>query len=108
MPRPASEEKKHQWEKNILKQQESGLSIPSWCHQNEISLYVFYYWKTKLFPKPGLERSAFSELFDDKECSVDTKAGLVIEYQGARIHVDRQFDPFTLKQCLNLLKGVEC
>ena len=108
MPRPSSEEKKHQWKRTILKQRESGLSINSWCDQNGVSIQGFYYWKAKLFPKPTLERSAFSELLDEKGPTVDKKAGIVIEYHGARILVDRQFDPLTLKQCLKLLKGVEC
>lgn len=108
MPRPSSEEKIHQWKRTILKQKESGLSVNSWCHQNDISVPVFYYWKTKLSPKPALGRSAFSELSDDKECSEDKKGGIIIEYHGARILVDRQFDPFTLKQCLKLLKEVKC
>jgi hypothetical protein len=41
MPKPACEEVRQQWKENILKQRESGLSIGSWCRQNNIAVCTF-------------------------------------------------------------------
>ena len=56
MAQPFSEELKQQWKENILKQRQSGLSIAAWCRQNGIVVHNFYYWQSKLLPKPLISR----------------------------------------------------
>ena len=102
MPRPSSLEKKKKWEETISRQRQSGLSIQRWCRENHISLQTFYYWRDKLFPKAALSRSSFTELTDSKS------TGITIECRGVRIHLDRQFDPSTLKKCLQVLQEIAC
>lgn len=102
MPKPASEEVKAQWENHIREQRQSGLSIVAWCSQNCIAPYKFYYWRDKIFAKSQLDRSTFTEIPDHKSC----QNGITLEFQGVRILLDRHFDQFTLKRCLEVLK--EC
>ena len=102
MPKPISEEKKIEWETKIRQQRESGLSIEQWCRQNQITPCSFYYWRDRLFPKTQLTRSCFTELPADKG------TGIVIEYHGIRIIIDKSFDPATLRNCLAALRGVQC
>lgn len=108
MPQTLSEEKIQEWKEKILKQRESGLSIKRWCNENSVVIHTFNYWQTKLFPKILLTRSAFKEIPDRKRiCVSDLKEKvIVVEYHGIRIHLDQQFEPSTLKQCLEVLLEV--
>lgn len=47
MSQELSEEKRTEWKGIILKQSQSGFSIPHWCPNNNIVVYVFRYWKSK-------------------------------------------------------------
>lgn len=97
-----SPEKKLEWEERIRNQRESGLSIEKWCQQNQILPHRFYYWRDRLLPKLGLDRSSFTELVQTKG------SGICIEYHGIRIHLERNFDPSILKECLSVLKELKC
>jgi hypothetical protein len=108
MGKPSSEEVKHQWLEKIQKQRASGLSIQSWCKANNIINHVFYYWEKKIFPKSIVDRSDFVELSNKKNADALIRSEIFIEVQGMRIHVDRQFDPSTLKQCLKVIKEMSC
>lgn len=101
MAQPSSEESEQLWKENILKQRNSGLSIAAWCRQSGIAVHIFYYWQSKLFPKPAFNRSAFTEAVEEKNRPV---AGIILEYRGFNIHLNEQFDPAVLKKCLEVLK----
>lgn len=109
MAKPTSEKVKHQWVANIQHQRASGLSIERWCQTNNIRTHVFHYWKRKLFPKATIDRSAFVEIQSEKKATDSlNQAGIFIEFQGVRIHLDRHFDSSTLKQCLKVVKEIVC
>jgi hypothetical protein len=99
MSRKSSEELQLQWKENILKQQQSGLSIAAWCFQNNIVIHTFYYWRGKLFPK-SLDRNAFTEVIPDN----NRGSGISLEYQGVQVHLSQNFDPSVLQACLKVLK----
>lgn len=101
MFKPASNEKRLEWQERIQTQRESGLSIAQWCKENQIPTHVFYYWKSRLFPKT-LQRDSFTELRNAKDTGVVIKCGAI------QIHIDNCFDPSTLKQCLELLTEIKC
>ena len=108
MTKPASEEARQKWKEHILKQRESSLSEASWCRQNNIDVHMFRYWRDKFFPKPPFARSAFKEISGiPKNVSAHT-TGVSLECQGIYIHIDKQFDLLTLKQCLKMLKEMSC
>ena len=102
MPIPSSPEKRLEWETRLRQQKESGLSIERWCRENQITSTAFHYWKDRLFPKPSITQSSFTELTEAKD------AAITIEYRGFRIHVERTFDSIALKRCLSLLREVKC
>ena len=102
MPQPASEEIKQQWREHIFKQRQSGLSMASWCRQNNIVVHTFCYWRDKLFSKATLERSDFTEISDQKACN--SQKGITLEYRGFSMHLNPNFDSSTLKKCLEVLK----
>jgi len=97
------------WNENILKQRESGLSVAAWCSENNFNAHTFGYWQGKLFPKK-LDCSNFTEI-KDKTNSEDfnlKRAGIVLEYQGIYIHLDKKFDSSVLRQCLAVVRGTIC
>lgn len=101
MAKPFSEDLKRQWEENILKQRQSKLSIASWCRQNNLGAHVFYYWQSKLFAEPAIDRSSFLEAVEEKNDST----GIVLEYQGIKLHIEEHFNSSVLKKCLEVLKA---
>jgi len=101
MPRGFPEEKRKEWKENILKQRASGLSIASWCRNNNIEPLAFYYWRNKFFPKTSPSRSDFTEIVQGKE---QPSKGIILEYRGFNIHLSKHFDPYLLKDCLEVLK----
>ena len=101
MPQPYSEEINQQWKEAILTQRQSKLSIASWCRQSGVADHTFYYWQGKLFPKPSLSRSAFTEALEEKS---KPSSKIVLIYREFNIHLDEQFSPSTLEKCLGVLK----
>ncbi len=96
-----SQEKTAEWKDKIHQQKISGRSILAWCRENQILPRSFYYWRSKLFPKI-IDRSCFTELADNKSSDI------MIEYQGAHINLDKDFNSETLKKCLIVLRGIQC
>lgn len=101
MAEPLSEEMKQQWKETIFEQRQSKLSIAAWCRQNKIVVHTFYYWQSKLFPKSPLNRSLFIEAVDGLG---KPSAEIILKYQGFDIHLNGDFNPSSLKRCLEVLK----
>jgi hypothetical protein len=101
MAKSFSEEIKQQWKDIILKQRQSKLSIASWCRQNGTAVHSFYYWQSKLFRKPPISRSTFTEAVDEK---TKPSTEIVLEYHGFSIHLNEHFNPSILARCLEVLK----
>lgn len=109
MPRPASEEVQQQWKERILSQRVSGLSVAAWCRQHNIACPAFQYWQDKLFPRKSIERSAFKEIVENQEDAFPKQTtGVLLKYMKVAIHLEKDFDPITLKQCLQILKESIC
>jgi hypothetical protein len=43
-----SEARRADWQRLLMEQQASGLSIPAWCFQQDIREQTFYYWRKRL------------------------------------------------------------
>jgi hypothetical protein len=102
MPKPASQHNKLEWEEKIQRQRESGLSVRRWCLENQINRSAFDYWKMRCSEKIILKRSSFTELVDA------LTAGIIVEYRGARFHIDKHFDSLTLKRALVVMAEIRC
>ena len=101
MAKTFSQEEKQRWIDMIEIQKQSGLSIAQWCRENKIIAHCFYYWKDKLFPQT-LTRSDFVELTDKNE------SGISVVFNHLRIHLEKGFDPLTLKTCLDVIRKYPC
>ena len=89
---------RQEWEEKFKIWQASSLSGAAWCRQENLPYRTFCNWKYRLTPKT-LSKDSFVELQEEKT------HGIVLEYQGIRIHLDKDFDPLTLKKCLQALKS---
>jgi hypothetical protein len=101
---------KDRWKENIINQSQSGLSIAAWCRQNQVAVHAFYYWRNKAFPK-SIDRANFKEILEQNLDGTDTQSqssGVSLQYQEVYIHLDRQFDASTFKQCLKIIMEVSC
>lgn len=96
-----SQKERAKWKDKIVQQQNSNKNISQWCKENQILPRSFYYWRSKIYPKP-IDRSSFTELTDS------AKPGITIEYRGIRISIDKNFDLTVLKQCLNAIREIKC
>jgi len=111
----APNEIKQQWREKILKQRESGLSIKSWCRQNDIDIHAFRYWRNKFLLKSNIDQLTFKKVSQQKTLSFKLpiansrkRTEMTIEYQGAFIYIDRNVDISTLRKCLKALKEISC
>ena len=100
MQRPASEDKKLEWNHLIKQQRLSGLSIEKWCLQNQIRPHTFRYWKEKLFEP--LQKSSFAEL------PIKRPDAVLFQIRGLHIRMDSDCDPGLRKQLFALLAEVAC
>ena len=89
------------WRDKINQQKISGKSIFAWCRENKVLPRSFYYWRSKLFPKI-IDRTCFTELRDSDNTNI------VLEYKGALIKLDKNFNSEILKKCLIVLRGIQC
>lgn len=92
---------RQEWEEKLKAWRASGQSGADWCQQENIPYKTFCNWKYRLSAKP-LSKESFIELKEEKTSGID------LEYQGIRIHLTHNFDPCTLKKCLQALKGFAC
>ena len=93
---------KKQWQKIILGQPSSGLSIFQYCNNKNINISNFYAWRKKLnsqeSPKPGffrLNKPPFSAL---RDLRIETPNGYKIELNG--------FDELIFQKILGMVKTI--
>jgi hypothetical protein len=101
-----------QWQTKLAEWATSGKTGKAWCQERQLSYSTFRSWKSKLFnTKPNLpqnkSKTKFIELIDEPNKSTDLAskaAELSIEYKQFSIHLTKNFDSSTLKNCLQVLK----
>lgn len=102
MGRSCTDKQKQEWNELIQNQRRSASTVANWCRKNNVTVPQFYYWQRRLKENPVLTRESFAELVDNKD------PGITLEFRDVRIHLTRQFDPMTLKNCLQALQGIKC
>ena len=73
------------WKEYLLNQKNSGLSVRTWCSENQISQPQFYYWKRKLSQETSAQPQ-FAEI-----CLKSLRArppGTKLKEKGFKIFVD--------------------
>ena len=92
-------ERAQHWRQKIESQQSSGQSARRWCLDQGVSLISFYSWRRRL--SQSSPDAGFVELLPETPAQ---SAGVTLEWQGASLHLARDFDEATLLRALRLLR----
>lgn len=98
-------EKCSHWSEVFSRWRGSGKSAVSYCRENGIPAWKFYYWKRRLVSaekKGGFTRLAFSD-------RPENPCGLWIELSpGIRLVIERHFSSDVLYRVLQTARGRKC
>ena len=93
---------KQQWQKLVLGQPTSGLSVSQYCKNNNINISNFYAWRKRLnsqeSPKPGFLRLNKPSFLTLRDLRIETPNGYKIELNG--------FDESIFQKILGLVKAI--
>ena len=93
---------KKQWQKIVLGQPTSGLSISQYCNNKNINISNFYAWRKRLSsnenPKPGFLRLVKPSFPALRDLRIETPNGYKIELNG--------FDESIFQKILGLVKAI--
>ncbi len=93
------EERAQQWRQKIESQQASGHSARRWCLDQGVNLISFYSWRRRL--SESTPAAGFVELLTE---AAAPSAGVTLQWQGASLHLAKDFDEATLLRALRLLR----
>ena len=102
-----------EWTVRVDEWRRSGLSAYKWCRLEKVAYIPFLYWRKRLqggYESKNTETSQTSKSFIElpeetaEEVAVDGFSGVIIEYQGIEMKLNREFDGDTLLACLKIFK----
>ncbi len=106
------------WKKRLLEWQVSGKSVKVWCFEHQIPITTFYGWKNRLkklsssqhqvIPQKRSHQLDNSRGFIELKDKKPSETGMMLEYEGVKIHLLPSFDPCALKQCIACLRDTTC
>lgn len=100
----------HEWSGIIRARNESGLTVKEFCIQNNITETQYFYWLRKLRTS-AIEASGmqFVELPAPTETTVEEidDAGVIIELNGVKIHVNNAGCRSTLSMVLEVISHAQ-
>jgi len=98
------EERVTRWQRLVHEQTQSGMSASAFCKENQLNLHGFYSWRRRFKTESGPKLTgAFLELVPSSKVR---EAGVRIRLDGRlSIELDRDFDPFTLRNAIDALCG---
>lgn len=77
------------WEERFKEQASSGMTVETWCAQNQITRYTFYYWKQRIrkAKMEPMEKISTAPMFAKLEMpsasgETTTEARLIIRWRG--------------------------
>lgn len=94
------------WKEYLLNQKNSGLSVRTWCSENQISQPQFYYWKRKLSQETSAQPQFAEICFADQQTEKhkgETGSLFQVSYDGIEIVISSFA---TVEQITNLLTAL--
>ena len=107
-------QKRRFWLDFIRDHAASGLSVQTWCQQNQISSSAFYRWKMRLQGQSHCDNSEqprFVEALVQNNLNselVGSNANLLIHLGQAQIEIPAGFDAATIRVVLETLQAAPC
>jgi hypothetical protein len=98
------EERVTRWQGLVQEQAQSGMSAAAFCKERQLNLQRFYSWRQRFKTESDAKLAgAFLELVPSSKVR---EAGIRIRLDGRlSIELDRDFDPFTLRNAIDALCG---
>ena len=100
------------WSNKLAQWEKSGKSAKAWCQENKVIYTTFLGWRNRLrhnsTSPANVETPAASQFIELKEEKQTMSSGISIECTGLLIHLSVEFNPSTLKKCLDTLRGTTC
>lgn len=93
------------WKQTVLEWKASGKSPAVWSKENKIPYTTFLGWKDR-FNKSDKKQVITKPLkeFIELKDQISSHSGVSLDYYGVKIHLDPEFNPIVLKQCLSCLE----
>jgi hypothetical protein len=97
------------WKEKVKEWESSNKSTKIWCQENKIPYTTLCGWRNRLKKSDHNKISNksvgnFIELKDQ----ISSDPRIILEYQGVKIQLNRDFDKIVLKECLHCLRGALC
>ncbi len=97
------------WKEKVREWETSNKRVNEWCRENNIPYTTLHGWRQRL-KKSGHKNVSTKDTanFIELKDNPTPDPGVVLEYQGIKIQLKREFDKIVLKDCLDCLRGVLC
>ena len=95
------------WKEKVLEWQASGKSGKTWCIENAIPYSTLCGWNKRLRDVQDPSAIGGKRFIELKEIPY-SETGIVLEYQGVKIHLKAGFDLKTLEECLRCVGDLRC
>jgi hypothetical protein len=97
------------WKEKVKEWESSNKSTKAWCQENKIPYTTLCGWRNRLKKSnhnkvSNKSTGNFIELKDQ----ISLNPGIILEYQGVKIQLNRDFDKIVLQECLHCLRGALC
>jgi len=92
------------WQGLVQDQAQSGVSAAAFCKENQLNIQTFYAWRRRFKTESDTNvTGAFLELVPSSKIQ---ESGIRIRLdERLSVELDRGFDPFTLRNAINVLCG---
>src|SRR5262249_48652677 len=97
------------WKEKVVEWETRNKSTKAWCQENKIPYTTLCGWRDRL--KKIHKNNTSDEMkegFIELQEQTPSDSGIVLEFNGAKIHLKSSFDAIVLKQCLDCLRGATC
>ncbi len=97
------------WKEKVKEWESSNKSTKIWCQENKIPYTTLCGWRKRLKKSDQNKTSNKSmENFIELKDQISSDSGIILEYKGFNIQLNRDFDKVVLKECLHCLRGALC
>ena len=95
------------WTERIAECRSSGMSVRTWCRENEISEKTYYYWQRRLYQQmiSAAQGVDFAEIPRGIQTGQSTGAAAKISLSGATIEVYPEADTQMIQVILETMKS---
>ena len=102
---------RREWANKIEQWKLSGKKARTWCRENQVIYSTFMGWCKRLKvnkPVKTTQKQSLKPQFIELKDPPKVQPEISLEHNGIIIHLKGEFDPFLMKKCLAVLRGVPC